>query len=169
MKIAPSLIVALLPSLAVADDRAIASFADNCFSPFMTAARAESRIASPVTRVDFYDLMPFSASNAISPARGRPVTPNTDRRCEVAFDGARINDAFDATLAALAREGIDAEVPVPDTFALQDGTELVAARALNPARIAVVQLGLRPGPNGQETFMNVERLTPAASAAALNN
>jgi hypothetical protein len=43
----------------------------------------------------------------------------------------------------------------------QDGTEFVAARYLNPNRIAVVQVGTRLGPNGIETFINVERLQPS--------
>ena len=44
------------------------------------------------------------------------------------------------------------------------GTSLLGARRLNPRRVAVVHTGTRPGPNGIETFLNVERLTDAASS-----
>ncbi|WP_254796861.1 hypothetical protein [Sulfitobacter albidus] len=49
---------------------------------------------------------------------------------------------------------------MPETFPAQDGTTFIAARQLNPKRIAVVQVGTRPGPNGTETFVSVERLDP---------
>ena len=62
--------------------------------------------------------------------------------------------------AALAREGILTDAEVPDGFQRQEGTEFIAARRLNPRRIAVVQVGTRPGPGGTETFLNVERLDP---------
>ncbi|NNL18663.1 MAG: hypothetical protein HKP37_07990, partial [Boseongicola sp.] len=70
--------------------------------------------------------------------------------------------AAEAAMTALAQEGILTEADLPQTHegAATDGTALLAARQLNPRRIAVVHVGTRPGPDGIETFMNVERLRP---------
>ncbi|MEM6276328.1 MAG: succinyl-CoA synthetase subunit beta [Pseudomonadota bacterium] len=154
-----AMVIAALPGAGAADSTTVAlsAFAENCFSPFMTARLASERLPA---RHDFYDLRPFSASNAVSPAQGRAITPGTDRRCEVAFDGRAVDAGIDAIAGALASEGITSKVDVPEDFALQPGTQFAAARLLNPQRIAVVQVGTRPGPNGVETFLNVERLTP---------
>lgn len=145
----------------------IDAFAANCLSPHLTARNAAEAFAGPDTRHDFYDLRPFSA-DAPSPAAGT-VTPGTDRRCEVAFDGDRGAQAADAAVAALAAEGITTEAPLPASHsdARLPGTTLLAARALNPGRIAVVHTGTRPGPAGPETFLSVERLTPESSREAL--
>ena len=134
-----------------------AAFADHCFSPFLTAALAEAHLPA---RHDFYDLDPFSAANSVSPAIARAVTPGTDRRCEVVFDGDDVGAGIAGVLQGLSQEGIDTEAEVPADFPAQDGTEFIAARQLNPNRIAVVQVGTRSGPNGIETFINVERLVP---------
>jgi hypothetical protein len=149
---------------AVAEDAQVAfdasrAFAANCFSPFMTADRAEEVLASTGARVDFYDLDPFSNA-APSPVIGRAATVGTDRRCELAFDGEFGVTAASAAVAGLEMEGIRTEAPLPDRYAPTDGTALLAARQLNPRRIAVVHVGTRPGPNGVETFMFVERLMP---------
>ena len=140
-------------------DRASAAFAEHCFSPFMTAERAQEVLASTGARVDFYDLDPFSSADP-SPVAGRAATPGTDRRCEVAFDGAFAELAASAAVAGLQMEGIETEAPVPDRYQPTEGTSLLGARFLNPRRIAVVHVGTRPGPNGPETFMYVERMTP---------
>lgn len=140
-------------------DRASAAFASHCFSPFMTAARAGETLAATGARVDFYDLDPLSGG-AQSPVMGRAATLGTDRRCEVAFDGDYARLAESAALAGLRIEGIDDAAPLPDRYARTDATQLLAARQLNPRRIAVVHVGTRPGPNGVETFMLVERMTP---------
>lgn len=156
--------LAFMAGAATADDstaeRAMGAFSDNCFSPFMTAARASKLFASNDVRVDFYDLDPFSKAD-VSKATGR-VTPGTDRRCEVAFEGDHAGVAADVAVAALTREGILTEAALQSTHsgARTSGTALLAARQLNPRRIAVVHVGTRPGPNGIETFMNVERLRP---------
>ncbi len=144
----------------VAED-ASEAFALNCFSPFMTAARAGEVLAGPGVRVDFYDLDPFSNA-APSPVTGRPATTGTDRRCEVAFDGDYADLAASAAIAGLETEGIRTEAPIPDRYQPNEGTALLGARQLNPRRIAVVHVGTRPGPNGIETFMFVERLMPIA-------
>ncbi len=136
---------------------ALQVFAENCFSPFMTVAKAEALLTVPGARFDFYDLDPFSNADP-SPATGRAVTPGTNRRCEVAFDGEDVPGGTDAVARALATEGISTEAAVPDKFPRIEGTAFIAARQLNPNRIAVVQVGTRPGPNGIETFLNVERL-----------
>ncbi|MBY4894891.1 succinyl-CoA synthetase subunit beta [Rhodobacteraceae bacterium N5(2021)] len=136
-----------------------AAFAGHCFSPFMTAARAQEVLASPGVRVDFYDLDPFSRVEP-SPVTGRAATPGTDRRCEVAFDGDHAELTTSAAVAGLEMEGIDNVAPVPDRYAHTDGTALLGARFLNPRRVAVVHVGTRSGPNGIETFLMVERMTP---------
>ena len=142
----------------------LAAFAAHCFSPFLTAQTARANIGSTGARVDFYDLNPFSN---VAPAPGTNVTPGTDRRCEVTFDGAYGEDAAEIAVSGLQAEGIRTEAPLPDSHkdAALAGTTLLAARALNPARLAVVHTGTRPGPNGVETFLSVERLTPEASEA----
>jgi hypothetical protein len=142
----------------------LAAFAAHCFSPFLTAAKAQANIASTGARVDFYDLTPFSN---VAATPGGNVTPGTDRRCEVAFDGDFGTQAAEMAASGLQAEGIRTEAPVPDTHAdaALPGTTLLGARFLNPARIAVVHTGTRTGPNGTETFLSVERLTPDASEA----
>lgn len=162
--------IGLLTLLVVAADAtaepgvALKAFAAHCFSPFLTADRVQTDIAATGVRVDFYDLTPFSN---VPPTPGTDVTPGTDRRCDVSFDGAYGADAADIALRGLTAEGIRTEASLPDTHAdaTLPGTTLLAARFLNPARIAVVHTGTRPGPNGPETFLSVERLTPAASEA----
>ncbi|SMX22812.1 hypothetical protein [Boseongicola aestuarii] len=138
----------------------MAVFADNCFSPFLTAAKARRAFNLANLRYDFYDLDPFSDVEP-SPASGS-VTPGTDRRCEVAFDGDYGARAAERAATALAQEGILTEAALPPTHAdtATVGTVLLAARQLNPQRIAVVHVGTRPGPDGIETFMTVERLRP---------
>lgn len=147
----------------------MALFSQQCFSPFLTADRLSAAVAATDAaglRVDFYDLTPFS-DVAPSPILGRAGTVGTDRRCEVAFDGAHGDDASDVAGTALAREGIVTPAPLPQTHASAklDGTTLLAARYLNPIRVAVVHTGTRQAADGAtETFLMVERLTPAASA-----
>ena len=133
------------------------AFANHCFSPFLTAARAAANLPD---RHDFYDLDPLNPSNPVSEPRVRALTPGTDRRCEVAFDGADIEAGIAGVTLGLTQEGIATEATVPSGFPRQPGTQFIAARQLNPNRIAVVQVGTRPGPNGVETFINVERLVP---------
>ncbi len=140
---------------------ALAAFGAHCFSPFLTAETARAAILPTGARLDFYDLDPFAAGNAPSPATGRPATPGTDRRCEVAVDGAHVAAGIAAVEAALAREGIDTPAEIPAAFPRQPGTDFAAARQLNPRRVAVVQVGTRQGPSGPETFLNVERLRPS--------
>lgn len=139
------------------------AFAQNCFSPFLTARKAQAAFASTGARHDFYDLDPFSNA-APSPAFGtRPATQGTDRRCEVSFDGNHTALAVEFATNALRAEGLNREADVPATHTALAGTKFLAARRLNPRKIAVVHIGTRKGPNGTETFMNVERLTPSAS------
>ena len=150
-------------TLAAAQDvpaLAMARFADHCFSPFLTAQKVTRLLDAPDVRVEFYDLDPFSSVDP-SPVTGRSATPGTDRRCEVAFDGAHAQAAKQAALTALGKEGLDTPAAVPEAMERTDGTALLAARQLNPRRAAVVHVGTRPGPNGTETFMTVERLMPS--------
>lgn len=158
-------VASLCETPAQAQDDAVAemasmAFARNCFSPFMTAARAEEVLASTGARVDFYDLDPLS-NGPTSPVVGRAATQGTDRRCEVAFDGAYAELATSAATTGLDMEGITTEAAVPDGYVATEGTALLAARQLNPRRVAVVHVGTRPGPNGPETFLLVERMMPS--------
>lgn len=141
-------------------DAAGAAFAAHCFSPYLTAQKARDALAPSGARHDFYDLRPFSDVPP-SPVTGRAKTPGTDRRCEVAFDGAHVDTAQRWVTTGLTREGLSSRtIPVPRSFQQTAGTKAAAAVQLNPNRIAVTQVGTRPGPNGTETFINVERLTP---------
>lgn len=136
------------------------AFADNCFSPYLTAQTAQDRIGPSGARIDFYDLRPFSSAPP-SPVTGRPATPGTDRRCEVALDGQHQLAAAEWLNMGLKQEGLSGrKAEVPESFTRQEGVVLIAAAQLNPNRIAVVQIGVRTGPNGDETYVSVERLTP---------
>lgn len=137
----------------------ISAFSNHCFSPFLTSEKAAENFGYANVRYDFYDLDPFTNADP-SPAKDRAATPGTDRRCEVSFAGDYTADAITAVAAGLLHEGITSEVDVPDTHqALHtDGTVFLAARRLNPQKIAVVHVGTRPGAQGIETFLNVERM-----------
>ena len=135
-------------------------FADHCFSPFMTAQKAGRAFALSGAAYDFYDLDPYSSA-APSPAAGRAVTPGTDRRCEISFAGDPALSAVEVTLGALDSEGITTLAALPTPYAETEGTVLLAARQLNPRRVAVVEVGTRSGATGIETFMRVERLEPS--------
>ena len=141
------------------------AFADHCFSPYLTAETANANLAPSGARIDFYDLRPYSSS-PVSAVTGRPATSGTDRRCEVAFDGAAAQKAIAWANTGLEQEGLaSSSATVPADFPRQDGTLFIAAAQLNPNRIAVVQIGVRDGPSGPETFMNIERLTPLDEVA----
>ena len=136
------------------------AFADHCFSPYLTAETAQTNLASSGARVDFYDLRPFSFV-APSLVSGRPATSGTDRRCEVAYDGGDPQPAIAWITKGLKQEGLfGKQVAVPPKFPRQKGIAMIAAAQLNTNRIAVVQAGVRDGPNGSEIYLNVERLTP---------
>ncbi len=136
------------------------AFANHCFNPRLTAETAQAKIGPSGARIDFYDLRPFSAA-APSPVTGRAATSGTDRRCEVAFDRSAPHEAIMWVNTGLKQEGLaDKKAEVPNNFPRQTGTVLIAAAQLNSNRIAVVQVGVRSGPNGRETFLNVERLIP---------
>ena len=134
-------------------------FAQNCFSPYMTAQKAAKTFALSGTSYDFYDLDPFSSADP-SPATARAVTPGTDRRCEIAFPGNHADKAATTAVDALSKEGITTPAPLPASYAETDTTTLLAARQLNPRRAAIVHVGTREGAQGTETFMLVERLAP---------
>ena len=137
----------------------IAAFTRHCFSPRMSAARAHEVFNLANVRHDFYDLDPLTNA-APSPATKRAATPGTDRRCEVSFQGDYTIPAAKAVTARLQREGITspAQLPASHTRLRTKGTALLAARRLNPRKIAVVHVGTRPAKGGIETFLNVERL-----------
>ncbi len=138
---------------------AIQLFANHCFSPYLTSEKARQAFALSGMAFDFYDLDPFS-SVAPSPAQGAPVTAGTDRRCEVSFAGNHAESAAEGAMNALAHEMIFTPAPVPPSFRSGPDTTLLAARRLNPRRVAVVHIGTREGALGLETFMSVHRLLP---------
>lgn len=142
------------------------AFADNCFSPRLTSQTARTKIGPSGARIDFYDLRPFTNA-APSPVTGRARTPGTDRRCEVAFDGFDPQTAITWLGNGLTQEGLaQKKATVPEDFPRQSGTVFIGAAQLNPNRIAVVQVGVRSkAAGGQETFINVERLTPLDEAS----
>lgn len=148
---------------AMADARTTAvaqAFADHCFNPRLTAQTAQAGLGPSGARIDFYDLRPFSSVPPSQPTV-RPQTPGTDRRCEVASDGYHFEIAQHWVDIGLDREGLlHKNTDVPANFPIQSGTTAISAVQLNPNRIAVIQIGLRKGPNGNETFINVERLVP---------
>ena len=135
------------------------AFVDNCFSPRLTASRAAKVFDLANVRYDFYDLDPFTSAPP-SPATKRAATPGSDRRCEVSFWGDFAGDAVMAVTSRLEREGITRPARLPDIYERRrtPSTALLAARRLNPRKIAVVHVGTRPGGEGIETFMYVERL-----------
>ena len=137
------------------------AFADHCFSPLLTAQTAQANLGPSGARIEFYDLRP-SSGTAPSPVTGRAPTPGTDRRCEVAFDGAEAMTAADWLARGLAQEGlVNKPAMVPAGFIQQTGATMIAAAQLNPNRIAVVQVGVRDTSAGtRETFLSVERLHP---------
>ena len=137
----------------------IQAFVDNCFSPRLTAAKAARVFDLANLSHDFYDLDPLTAVPP-SPATKRAVTPGTDRRCEVSFGGDFTAPAVTAVTRRLIREGITRPAPLPALYEKRrtPSTALLAARRLNPRKIAVVQVGTRPGKGSPETFLYVERL-----------
>ncbi|MEM6940366.1 MAG: succinyl-CoA synthetase subunit beta [Pseudomonadota bacterium] len=136
----------------------MALFAEHCFSPVLTAKKARKAFALSGMTYNFYDLDPFSKV-APSPAM-TTVTPGTDRRCEVSFAGDHAKSAAEAAMSALAHEMIFTPAALPANFTPTETTTLLAARKLNPRRVAVVHVGTREGARGVETFMSVHRLLP---------
>ena len=149
-----------LPSTA---DLAISAFADTCTVRGLTAQEAEARMRAHVTalggnglpfRLEFYDitLEPTDIS----------VTPGTDRRCEVAFDGVHTAPATTALLDLMQRPPVfGVPIPLPITHSPSHGTAFIEGRQLNPRVAAVVHVGTRETATGPETFINVERLVPS--------
>lgn len=136
------------------------AFAENCFNPRLTAQTAQAQLGPSGARIDFYDLRPAFGGPSSKPT-GRARTPNTDRRCEVASDGYHFAVAERWVNIGLRREKLATKTTrVPPSFPAQDGTTSISAVRLNARRVAIVQIGLRKGPNGDETFINVERLAP---------
>ncbi len=133
-------------------------FSENCFSPHLSADKAAVAFRYLTGKYDFYDLDPFSSA-APSPVQ-TTVTPGTDRRCEIAFPGDYAERAARAAAEALQSEGITTPAALPAAFTETNTTSLLAARQLNPRRVAIVHVGTRQGAEGTETFMLVERLTP---------
>lgn len=143
-------------------DLAISAFADTCTMRGLTLAEAEARMRALVAeqggtglpfRLDFYD--------TTLEATDRPVTPGTDRRCEVAFAGNHTTHAIEALLELLAGPpAFGTPIPLPITHSPTPGTTFIEGRQLNTRVAAVVHVGTRETDAGVETFINVERLEP---------
>ena len=141
-------------------DQAIASFNAVCFKAGQTAeqarARMQDRDGTPLPyRLTFWD-------KTLEPAPGTPM--GLDRHCEVSFDGDHRATAIAALKAQMAKPPVFGfEVDLPATHQRDATTSFIQGRELLRGRKAVVQVGVRPRDGAVETFMNVERLTPAAS------
>ncbi|NKX44076.1 hypothetical protein [Roseicyclus persicicus] len=144
-------------------DLAIGAFAETCTVRGLTAAEAEDRMRAYVAAqggaglpfaLDFYDI-------TLEPT-DRPVTPGTDRRCEVAFPGNHTRPATEALVALMERPPVFGQaIPLPITHSPVSGTAFIEGRQLNPRVAAVVHVGTRRTEAGLETFLNVERLRPS--------
>jgi hypothetical protein len=144
-------------------DLAISAFAQTCTVRGLTLAEAEARMRAHVAdlggaglpfRLDFYDI-------TLEPT-DRSVTPGTDRRCEVAFDGTHTSEAIAALLEVMQTPPVfGTAIPLPITHSPGPGTAFIEGRQLNPRVAAVVHVGTRETAGGPETFINVERLTPS--------
>lgn len=146
-------------------DLAQSAFASVCTNPGQTAAVVDARMRAHVAgrggnglpfAVDFYDTTLGDVSDTI--------TPGTNRRCEVAFSGNHTDDATQTLLTAMQGPPVFGTITdMPDGFTATDGTHFIQARLLNARGTrAVVHVGTRTGPQGLETFINVERLAPPA-------
>ncbi len=143
-------------------DLAIGAFADTCTVRGLTPEAAEGRMRDFVAaeggaglpfRLEFYDI-------TLQPT-DLPVTPGTDRRCEVAFPGDHTDPATEALVALMERPPVfGTPIPLPITHSPAPGTAFIEGRQLNPRVAAVVHVGTRETADGLETFMNVERLEP---------
>jgi len=163
--------VAFAAGQAVADEApdtaalAQSGFAAICTNPGQTAAVMEARMRAHVANAGGSGL-PFGTSFYDTTLGDTPddPTPGTNRRCEVSFPGDHVEDATETLRSAMQGPPVFGTVTeLPDGFEAHDGTHFIQARLLNSRGIrAVVHVGTRDGPDGQETFINVERLPPPA-------
>ncbi len=141
------------------------AFAAVCTNPFQTAATVEQRMRNHVADQGGEGL-PFTLTfyDTTLEDTGADVMPSTDRRCEVAFPGDHTADATQTLLTAMQGPPVFGTViDMPNGFAATETTHFIQARLLNARGTrAVVHVGTREGPQGQETFINVERLPPPA-------
>ncbi|MEM7242388.1 MAG: hypothetical protein AAF429_09400 [Pseudomonadota bacterium] len=153
------------PEIAHADaklaDTAISAFAKYCTQPRQKLYRImlrmerhakEAGYASLPFDVEFYDTTLERATI--------PITPGTNRRCVVTFDGSYAQQAKNAVLAFVERAkfGFETDIPKTHSDARVSGTELFIARRLQSGPKAVLHVGTSRGANGVQTFINVERL-----------
>lgn len=142
-------------------EQAIASFNAVCFKAGQTAEQARMRMqdrdGTPLPyRLSFWD-------KTLAPAPGTPE--GLDRHCEVSFDGDHRAIAIAALKAQMATPPVFGfAIDLPKTHTRDATTGFIQGRELLRGRKAVVQVGLRTHGGKVETFMNVERLTPAASS-----
>lgn len=143
-------------------DLAIGAFSNTCTVRGLTAAAAEGRMRNFVA-AQGGDGLPFSLEfyDVTLEPTDLPVTPGTDRRCEVAFPGDHAEPATEALIALMTRPPqFGQPIPLPITHSPGPGTAFIEGRQLNPRVAAVVHVGTRRNAGGLETFMNVERLEP---------
>lgn len=146
-------------------DMAQSAFAAICTNPGQTAQVMEARMRAHVANAGGMGL-PFGTSFYDTTLGDSPddVTPGTNRRCEVSFPGNHVAAATETLQSAMEGPPVFGTVTeMPEGFGATEGTHFIQARLLNSRGIrAVVHVGTRDGPQGQETFINVERLVPPA-------
>ena len=146
-------VLGLLVSASVAGaEPAIPAFPDWCFQAGQTASDARTNMKRTAGAP-----LPFALTFWDSSLEAAPQAPEySERRCEVAFDGAHASEAMRAVTAKMARQpGFGTPIALPKPFARKNTTEMIEARALLRGRVAVVEIGTLPGPR---TFIRVDRL-----------
>ncbi|MEM6759270.1 MAG: hypothetical protein AAF601_07295 [Pseudomonadota bacterium] len=142
----------LLCASGAAASPAIAAFTEWCFKAGQTASTARANMERSVGAPLPFDLTFWDIS--LETAADAPE--QSERRCEVAFDGAHAADAIAAVVAKMAMPPVfGAPVALPKPYARSEHTDMIEARALLRGRIAVVEIGTLPGPR---TFIRVDRL-----------
>ncbi|MEL7091061.1 MAG: hypothetical protein AAFN94_04930 [Pseudomonadota bacterium] len=138
--------------VAHADPIAITAFTEWCFKAGQTASAARANMERTAGAPLPFELTFWDSS--LEPAPNAPE--QSERRCEVAFDGAFAPDAIQAVQAKMAMPPVfGTPIPLPKPFESTDATAMIEARELLRGRVAVVEIGTRPGPR---TFIRVDRL-----------
>ncbi|GAA6176511.1 hypothetical protein [Sulfitobacter pacificus] len=132
---------------------AITAFNSWCFKAGQTEAEARKNMSTDTAA---FDLTFWDDSLAPRPAS---APRGVERRCEVAFDGAHIDQAITALRMQMQTPPVfGSKIPLPDTHLPQDGTALIEGRELLRGRVAVVHVGTRQSAGKETTFMAVDRL-----------
>ena len=142
-------------------ETAIGAFAKICTQPRQKLSRIMKRMERHASEAG-YDNLPFEVvfyDTTLEPAQFN-VTPGTNRKCQVRFDGNHTALAVPAVLEFIenARFGFESTIPPTHQNARVAGTKLFLARRLQSGPKAVLHVGTANGPLGVQTFIDVERL-----------